>query len=62
MKVKKKIFNECVLPVMTYGSETWALNKVMEEMMIVAQWQNGVHHAWNLSKRPKVQHLDTPAY
>ena len=33
MKVKKKVFNEYTLPVMTYGSETWALNKTMEEMM-----------------------------
>ena len=37
MKVKRKIFNIYVLPVMTYGSETWALNKVMEEMTAAAR-------------------------
>ena len=37
MKVKKKIFNVYVLPVMTCGSETWVLHKAMEEMMAVVQ-------------------------
>ena len=37
MKVKKKIFNGDVLPVMTYSSETWAMNKAMEEMIAEAQ-------------------------
>ena len=37
MKVKRKIFNEYILPVMAYGSDTWALNKAMKGMMTVAQ-------------------------
>ena len=37
MKVIKKVFNEYILPVMTYGSETWALNNVMEEQLSVNQ-------------------------
>ena len=36
-KVKKKISNEYVLSVMTFGSETWVLNKATEEMMAVAR-------------------------
>ena len=37
LKAKKKIFKEYVLTVVTYGSETWVLNKAMEEVMSVAQ-------------------------
>ena len=37
MKIKRKVFNEYILPVMTYGSETWALSKSMETMLAVAQ-------------------------
>ena len=36
MKGKKKILNEYVLPMLTYSSETWTLNKAMEEMMAVS--------------------------
>ena len=37
MKIKRKIHNEYVLPVMVYGSETWALNKAHMELLSVAQ-------------------------
>ena len=30
-------FNKHILPVMTYGSETWTLNNVMEEKLSVNQ-------------------------
>ena len=30
-KGKRKVFNKYILPVMMYGSETWALNNAMEE-------------------------------
>ena len=36
MKIKRKIHNEYVLPVMVYGSETWALKAHME-LLSVAQ-------------------------
>ena len=36
-KVKRKIFREYVLPVMTYGSETWVLKKATKELMSVVQ-------------------------
>ena len=32
-----KVHNEYVLPVMVYGSETWALKKVHMELLSVAQ-------------------------
>ena len=37
MAIKSKIFNEYILPVMTYGCETWALNKTMMDKLAVAQ-------------------------
>ena len=37
MEIKRKVFNEYILPVMTYGSETWALQNSMMAMLAVAQ-------------------------
>ena len=37
MKIKRKVHNKYVLPVMEYGSETWALKKTHMELMSVAQ-------------------------
>ena len=37
MKIKRKVHNECVSPVMVYGSETWALNKAHIVLLSVAQ-------------------------
>ena len=37
MVIKKKVLNEYALPVMTYGSETWALNNTIMEKLVVTQ-------------------------
>ena len=37
MNVKRKVHNEYVLPVMVYGSDTWALKKAHMELLSVAQ-------------------------
>ena len=37
MKIKRKIHDEYILPVMTYGCETWALNNAMMDKLAVAQ-------------------------
>ena len=37
MKIKKKVFNEYILPVMTYGCETWALKNGMIDKLAVTQ-------------------------
>ena len=37
MKIKRKVHNEYVLPVMLYGSETWALNNAHMELLSVAK-------------------------
>ena len=31
MRLKRKAFNECLLPVMTYGCETWSLSNTQLE-------------------------------
>ncbi len=30
LSLKRKVFNQCVLPVLTYGTETWRLTKHLE--------------------------------
>ena len=35
--LKRKVFNQCILPVMTYGSETWTLTKSLERKLVSAQ-------------------------
>lgn len=37
LNFKKKIFNQCVLPAMTYGAETWTMNKLTETKLAVTQ-------------------------
>ena len=39
MEIKRKIHDECILPVMTYGCETRALNNAMMDTLAVAQRQ-----------------------
>ncbi len=31
LSLKRKVYNQCILPVLTYGSETWRLTKELEE-------------------------------
>ena len=33
----RKVFNQCVLPAMMYGSETWAVTKEMEQKLKTTQ-------------------------
>ncbi|EYC11015.1 hypothetical protein Y032_0053g2428 [Ancylostoma ceylanicum] len=37
MKWKRKLFNQCVLPAMLYGAETWVLTKAAEHKLAAAQ-------------------------
>ena len=37
MCLKRKVFNQCVLTTMTYGSQTWAITKRMQERLQVTQ-------------------------
>ena len=37
MRLKRKAFNECILPVMTYGCEIWSLSTTELEKLITTQ-------------------------
>ena len=37
MCLKRKLYNQCIQPAMTYGSQTWALNKRMQGKMQTTQ-------------------------
>ena len=37
MRLKRKAFNECILPVMTYGCETWSLSNTQLEKQVTTQ-------------------------
>ena len=37
MSLKRKVFNQCVLPAMTYGCQTWPLTKTLEKKLETRQ-------------------------
>ena len=37
LRLKTKVHNECILPVITYGSETWSLSKTQLQKMVTTQ-------------------------
>ena len=37
MRLKRRLFHQCVLPAMLYGCETWALTKATEDRLAKAQ-------------------------
>ena len=37
MTVKRKAFNNCVLPTMTYGCQTWSLTKALVKKLETSQ-------------------------
>ncbi len=37
LSLKRKVYNHCILPVLTYGSETWRLTKELERKLRSAQ-------------------------
>ena len=37
MRLKRKVFNECILPLMTYGCETWSLSNTQLEKLVTTQ-------------------------
>ena len=37
MSLKRKIFNQCVLPAMTFGCQTWSLGKALVKKLEISQ-------------------------
>ena len=37
MSLKRKVFNQCVLPAMTYGCQTWSLTKALVKKLETSQ-------------------------
>ncbi len=37
LSLKRKVYNQCIIPVLTYGSETWRLTKQLERKLRSAQ-------------------------
>ena len=35
--LKRKLYNQCILPAMTYASETWPMTEALEKRLAVAQ-------------------------
>jgi len=46
MYLKRKVYNQCVLPVMMYGCETWTLNAQTTKKLSHTK-SNGDMHARN---------------
>ena len=44
VNVKRKVYNEYVLPVMVYGSDTWALKKAHTELDLLSVAQHKIEH------------------
>ncbi len=51
LSLKRKVYNQCILPVLTHGSETWRLIKELEGKLRSAERgmerQKNKHHGWN---------------
>ena len=65
LALKKKIFQQCVVPVFMYGSETWTVTKklakklnaahtAMERKMLDVKWQD---HITNETIKQKTKYL-----
>ena len=37
MSLRRRLFNQCILTTMTYGSETWSLTKELEQKLVTTQ-------------------------
>ncbi len=62
LSLKRKVYNHCILPVLTYGSETWRLTKElemklrseqrgMERRMLGITWRDKKRASWIRNRR-----------
>ncbi len=65
LSLKRKVYNQCILPVLTYGSETWCLTKElerklrsahrgMERRMLGITWRDKKRASW-IREQTKVE-------
>ena len=58
--LKRKVFDQCILPVITYGCETWSLNSKMIQKLRVTQ--RGMERCMlGISKRDRERNVDIRA-
>ena len=55
MSLRRRMFNQCILTTMTYGSETWSLTKDLEQKLVTTQ-QAMERKMSHLSLRDKINH------
>ena len=53
LSLKRKVYNECILPFLTYISETWSLTKGMKTLKCPKG--NGEREIQVLGSRPKLK-------
>ena len=67
ISLKRKLYNQCILPAMTYASETWTMSKAIEKRLAAAQrsmersmigvtWQDHITNEW-LRNKTKVRDI-----
>ncbi len=67
LSLKRKVYNQCILPALTYGSEAWRLTKEserklrsaqrgMERRMVSISWRDKKRASWN-RKQMKVEDI-----
>ena len=56
--LKAKIFNQCIIPAMTYGCETWTLTNIMINRLRVTI-NNMERNMMNIRLRDKIRVKDT---
>ena len=69
LSLKRKVYNQCILPVLTYGSETWSITKNlerklrsaqrgMERIMLGITWRDRKRASW-IREQTKVEDILT---
>ncbi len=67
LSLKRKVYNKCILPVLTYGSDTWLLTKElernlrraprgMERRMVGITWRDRKRASW-IREQTKVEDI-----
>ena len=58
MSLIRRMYDQCVIPTMTYGAETWTTTKQLEQELITAQ-RAIERRMLNITIRDKIRNTDT---